>query len=313
MNAPASDKTLHTLPIHEAEAEFFEYSKAANPIGAKLISKVPYQTFPAELCDSGASRLIPLDLSDKLGCSGPATSPGLCANFIRLNQGDSLSLAPNATSQVLYVIEGAGELAYGDISFEWSKGCLIALPGMEATIIKATSDARLYYVHDEPLLRYLGVARTQDRFAPTFYPAAVANAKLREAADDPRAQDRSRVSILLGNRNFPQTRTVTHVLWAMYGIVPPGAVQKPHRHQSIALDFIIDCPKGCYTLVGTQLDENGLIQNPTRVDWEPGLAFVTPPGYWHAHYNESEEEAFLIPIQDAGLQTHLRSLDIRFT
>lgn len=189
----------------------------------------------------------------------------------------------------------------------------MALPGLDAVVLTATEDTRLYYVHDEPLLRFLGVTRTVDRFAPTLYPAEVANAKLREAAEDPRAQDRSRISILLANRNFPQTRTVTHVLWAMYGILPAGSIQKPHRHQSIALDFIIDCPDGCYSLVGTELAADGQIHNPVRVDWSPGLAFVTPPGYWHAHFNESDREAFLIPVQDAGLQTHLRSLDIRFS
>jgi len=36
-------------------------------------------------------------------------------------------------------------------------------------------------------------------------------------------------------------------------------------------------------------------------------------GLWHAHFNESGAPAHLIPIQDAGLQTYLRSLDIRFS
>jgi len=48
------------------------------------------------------------------------------------------------------------------------------------------------------------------------------------------------------------------------------------------------------------------------VDWAPGAAFTTPPGMWHAHYNESDQDAWIIPVQDAGLQTYLRSLDIRF-
>jgi hypothetical protein len=39
---------------------------------------------------------------------------------------------------------------------------------------------------------------------------------------------------------------------------------------------------------------------------------VTPSGFWHAHYNESGAPAYLLPIQDAGLQTYLRTLDIRF-
>ncbi|MPR00846.1 cupin [Pseudomonas sp. MAFF 212408] len=295
------------------DAEYFEYSKAANPISANLISRIPYHSFPAALYDSGPSRVVPLDLSAELGCEGPVTGPGLCANFIRLNAGEALNLHPNATSQVFYVIAGAGTVVQGEHAIEWSAGCFIALPGLLQARFRATQDARLYYVHDEPLLRYLGVTRSTDRFLPTLYPAALANLKLREAADDPRAQDRSRISILLGNRNFPQTRTVTHVLWAMYGILPAGSIQKPHRHQSIALDFIIDCPTGCYSLVGTELDAQGQIHNPVRVDWSPGLAFVTPPGYWHAHFNESDKEAFLIPIQDAGLQTYLRALDIRFS
>jgi gentisate 1,2-dioxygenase len=41
--------------------------------------------------------------------------------------------------------------------------------------------------------------------------------------------------------------------------------------------------------------------------------FATPPGMWHAHFNETDQPAHLIPVQDAGLKTHLRSLDIRFT
>ncbi|HLH28529.1 MAG TPA: cupin domain-containing protein, partial [Acidimicrobiales bacterium] len=56
----------------------------------------------------------------------------------------------------------------------------------------------------------------------------------------------------------------------------------------------------------------GRIVDPVRVDWESGGAFVTPPGLWHSHHNESEEPARLVPVQDAGLHTYLRSLDIRF-
>lgn len=64
--------------------------------------------------------------------------------------------------------------------------------------------------------------------------------------------------------------------------------------------------------MGTELDGNSNIADPIRVDWEAGMAFVTPPGYWHTHFNESNENAYVIPIQDAGLQTWLRTLDIRF-
>ncbi len=147
---------------------------------------------------------------------------------------------------------------------------------------------------------------------PTRFDGAVARARLAEVEQDPGAADRSRVSVLLGNAATPQTLTVTHTLWAMLGILPVDRVQRPHRHQSVALDLITDCAPGCYSLVGSRLDGDGAIVDPVRVEWEAGGAFVTPPGLWHSHHNESGRPAYLVPIQDAGLHTYLRSLDIRF-
>src|SRR5690349_4275472 len=56
------------------DAEWFEYSKAANPIRPSLSPEVPAQAFLPDLYADGPTRLVPLDLSDKLRCSGPATS-----------------------------------------------------------------------------------------------------------------------------------------------------------------------------------------------------------------------------------------------
>jgi gentisate 1,2-dioxygenase len=99
----------------------------------------------------------------------------------------------------------------------------------------------------------------------------------------------------------------------MLGVLPAGRVQRPHRHQSVALDLIVDCRPGCFSLVGPEIDGTGSIVDPERVDWESGGAFVTPPGLWHSHHNESGAPAHLVPVQDAGLHTYLRTLDIRFT
>ena len=167
-------------------------------------------------------------------------------------------------------------------------------------------------MHDAPLLHYLGVLPSEPRFDATHYRGDWLRSELLKLAEQPGSSSSNRLSLLLANRDLPRTRTVTHVLWAMYGIVPPGATQAPHRHQSVALDLIIDCQPGVYTLVGSELNADGSIRNPKRIDWEAGGAFITPPGHWHSHVNESGEPAYLLPIQDAGLQTHLRSLDIRF-
>jgi gentisate 1,2-dioxygenase len=177
---------------------------------------------------------------------------------------------------------------------------------------QAEEDAALYLVHDQPMVRYLGARAEVPTFRPTLYRAEEARAELARAEADPRAKQRSRISVLLANRACNQTLTVTPTLWAMFGILPADDIQAPHRHQSVALDLIIDCQPGCYTLVGKNLDRQGRINNPTRVDWKSFSAFVTPPGLWHAHYNESGAPAYLLPVQDAGLQTWLRTLDIRF-
>jgi gentisate 1,2-dioxygenase len=329
IGADAFDPTVPAPAINVAEygfegrfedwvqdARYFEYSAAANPIGSGHTSSVPIRAFNRDLYLDGPTRIIPLDLSAELGIpGGPATSPALVAHFVRINAGDRIATSPNATSQLYYVISGRGFSAVNGRLVRWEKGDFLTLPANSSAAFHADSgsDAALYWVHDEPLLRHLGAAAIEPRFRPTKFRRADAVARLDEIASRPGANDKSRVSVLLANSAQEQTLTITHVLWAMFGLLPPDQEQRPHRHQSVALDLILDAEPGCYTLLGTRLDERGDIINPTRVNWEAGGAFVTPPGLWHAHFNESGAPAHLIPIQDAGLQTYLRSLDIRFS
>ena len=296
------------------DARYFEYSSAANPIGSGHTSKVPTARFGRDLYADAPTGVIPLDLSKDLGIgAGPATSPGLLASFIRIRARERVTTSPNATSQLYYVLEGRGFAAVNGRLVEWEKGDFLTLPAVSRASFYADSDAVIYWVHDEPMLRYLGAEATEPKFCATKFPRARAVAELDAIAARPGANDKSRVSVLLANAEEEQTLTITHVLWAMFGLLPAGQEQRPHRHQSVALDLILDAKPGCYTLLGTRLDDRGNILNPIRVDWEAGGAFVTPPGMWHAHYNESGAPAHLIPVQDAGLQTYLRSLDIRFT
>ena len=95
------------------DAEYFEYSKAADPIGLKLISRVPYHNFPASLYKDGPTRIVTLDLSKELNVDYPATGPGLLAHFVRVVHGEQQSLNPVATSQLLYVLAGNGTVDAG--------------------------------------------------------------------------------------------------------------------------------------------------------------------------------------------------------
>ena len=297
---------------------YYDYRQAANQVRPGLTEPIRYHHWGAELHGQGPTAVLPLDLSGPLGCEGPATSPGLAANFLRLLPGEGLKAAAAATSSLFYVLRGAGRLerpgdAFGaPLSLNWARGDLFVLPSGADPLLHASEESVLYWVHDAPLLRYLGVLPASPRFTPVHYPAARHEEALQNLLADPTAARSNRLSILLAHGDLPASRTVTHTLWAMVGVVPAGAVQPPHRHQSVALDLIIDCDPGCYSLVGSELGADGAILNPTRLDWEPGGAFITPPGHWHAHVNESGRMARLLPIQDAGLHTHLRSLDIRF-
>ncbi len=303
--APAAENSA------QSEALLFEYSSAADPISSGSVPAIPYAEFAADLYAAGPTRIIPLDLSRALKCSAPASTPSLAASFLRVEAGDALDTRANATSELFYVIRGKGVSTIDEQEIAWSQGDFFTVPGGGARH-RAAETSALYWVNDQPLLDYLGVERKQPRFSSAHYTRAELAKALDRAANDPQAATRSRISLILGNPKCMQTMTVTHVLWAMYGLIEPYTRQLPHRHQSVALDFIIDAQPGCYTLVGTELDRDGNIKNPTRVDWKSGAAFVTPPGHWHEHRNESSARAYLTPIQDAGLHTYLRTLDITF-
>lgn len=297
----------------QRQAELFDYRQAANPVRPGLTEPIPYHQWGPELHRQGPTAILPLDLSALLGCSAPATSPALAASFLRILPGEALKAAASATSALFYVLRGGGTLACDGAQLAWGAGDLFVLPATAAApLLQAEQESVLYWVHDGPLLSYLGVAPASPRFRPTLYPAARLEQELEQLLADPTATRSNRLSLLLANTSFPASRTVSHTLWAMLGVVPAGAVQPPHRHQSVALDLIIDCDPGCYTLVGRELAEDGTIRNPQRIDWQSGGVFVTPPGHWHAHGNDSGRLARLLPIQDAGLHTYLRSLDIRF-
>ena len=292
-------------------AGFREYTQAVDPVSLGVMPQMPLETFSPELYAQPITRVVPLDLSHALATDIPATSPALCAHFIRILPNNSLTLAGEAANELYYVLRGRGTTYHGLGNLRWGPGDFFTMPCGSKTL-QAETDAVLYYVNDAPLLHHLGVEAKKPRFTPTLFTATRADDALQAVRHSPKSAHANRVSVVLVDATNPYTLSATPILWAMLGVLPQGAVQAPHRHQSVALDLVVNCAPGCYTLVGKHIDDQGVIQNPKRVSWQAGMAFTTPPGLWHAHYNESGADAHLVPIQDAGLHTYLRSLDIRF-
>lgn len=291
------------------DAQFFEYTSAADP----NMPRVPFAVFPAREHESGPTRAIAWDLSGELGTEWEATSPALLARFLRILANESLATRARASSEMFYVIRGAGRTSSEHGELEWSQGDLFVMPGAGELVHAASADSALYAVSDEPLLHFLGAEPREPRFRPTLHTAAAMQAELRRVNSEPGAGERNRNGVLLANAAAPATKTLTHSLWSLYNELPAGVVQKAHRHNSVALDLCIAAAPGTYTLIGERLDDQGRIVDGRRMEWMPGAAFTTPPGLWHSHHNESSENALVLPVQDAGLHSWLRTLDIRFS
>lgn len=296
-------------------SRIYEYTSAANP----HLPPVPVLVHPPSLHESGPSAVIPFDVSESLGCKYKATSPNLLAAFIRINPNDRVESQAVATSQAFYVIRGAGRSHFGFGDIEWAEGDMFVVPATSAASgHTATMDSALYWVSDEPLMEYLGVSPNKDKFEPTVFRREQLLAAVENISHEPGVAHRNRMGVLLGNAaTETTTKTLSHVLWSLLNTIAAGDNQRPHRHNSVALDLCVGRAGTAgdgkvYTMMGPELGEDGWVKDPIKMEWVAGGVFITPPGWWHSHHNETGEAAWVLPVQDAGLLTHQRTLDIRF-
>lgn len=299
----------------EEDARIYEYTSAANP----LMKDIPIMYHESILHENGETRIIHFDLSSYIETSYAATSPNLLAAFIRICKDENIKTFANATSQIFYIINGNGNTVVNNNIIEWNKGDLFVIPYTENEIIhNANIDSSIYWISDEPLLNYLNVIPKSPKFNITFF----SNNKMLNEIEIIRSNNENkhlnRLGILLGNKiTENSTKTITHTMWSLLNVLPSNEYQKPHKHNSIALDLCVYAKKDengkIYTLMGKNIDNDGNIIDPIKCCWETGTVFVTPPGWWHSHHNESNEDAYVLPIQDAGLYTYQRTLNIQFT
>jgi gentisate 1,2-dioxygenase len=288
----------------------YEYEKNVNP----YLKPVPITQKNVKDCDYGITFI---NFSELYNVSYKATSPNLLASFIRVEQNNELTFIcdenfANGTSHLFFIIQGNGDLSFDDEKLVLSPGDISISPMFYSLTIKNTGseDLEIYYINDSPLMNYLGSTPVKKNFQPVVYSKDFLLSNL-ERLSNP---NNNRKGILLSNKDTEKvgTNTITHVLWALYNELPPNTIQRPHKHNSVALDLCISCSdsENIYTLIGDEIDENGNIINPTKVNWKQGEMFVTPPGLWHSHNNTGNTFAYILPIQDAGLLLYQRILGI---
>ncbi|CAF3693515.1 unnamed protein product [Rotaria sp. Silwood1] len=249
----------------------------------------------------------PAVISFSLGLDYPASCPNLLAGFIHIKPNDSFKQDSilTCTPLCLYVIRGCGTTKIADEGqVDWSEDDLLVVPYQTQALNHfAHEDTAFYYVHDEPLLKYLRAKPAEKAFTTTIFRSHVLREKVESIREKPGSEHANRLGTLIGNPDISETKSLTHTLWALMNVLPANSLQKPHRHNAVALDLVTYAPKGkCYTLIGYDLNEDGTIRSPTRLEWKSGSAFTTPLGMWHSHHNEStDEDAWILPMQDAGL------------
>ena len=289
----------------------YEYEKNVNP----HLQNVPFYEKDINDCDYDINII---DFSNIFNVSHKSTTPNLLASFIKLMPKQSIELNNNqniefnATSHMFYIIKGNCSIHIDNDEKTVNSGDILISPCFNLMTIKNLSEEELqiYYVNDSPLLNYLGSKADKKIFKAVIYSNEFLIQQLNELSD----KNNNRKGILLSNKDTEELgiNTITPVLWALYNELPSKTTQKPHKHNSVALDLCVKCidNENVYTLIGDELDENGNIINPTKVYWKEGSMFITPPGLWHSHNNHGDTYAYVLPIQDAGLLLYQRILGI---
>ncbi len=292
------------MTIEPKQQKYIEYTQAAN-------IQMP-QILPNPLIDNH-NQLTLFDFAKQLQTPYPATSPNCLVGFINLDNDQTLKCQANATSHIFVIVEGQGYSENDEDSFNWQQGDVVTFAGASPICHRSKSKSKLYWVNDSPLLNYLGVIPARKQFKSCHYPFQEMIQYVEYYNNQANAQKRNRNGVLLASEECLLTQTITPSLWSLYNVLPANTVQLPHRHNSVALDLCLLAPqKGCYTLMSPNIDLTGQLISPERLDWLPGQAFVTPPGWWHSHHNVTNEKAVVFPVQDAGLHTYLRTLFIEF-
>lgn len=276
----------------------YEYTSAAEPVSDKIKPEVfDFSTY------------------NKIGNNEIYKSPTLKINYLNLTSEPFSISNSNSSSHLFYVINGSGSIYFDNNIIRWEKEDILTIPFSKNILIISNDTSKLVWANDEAINEYLGSKAYIKSFKPTLYKREILKKFIKEANQEVGAENRNRNGVLLSNQQITRLgiNTLTHTMWSLLNVINGNTIQKPHRHNSIAIDLCLSAEENkVYTLMGKYLGDDGLIKNPIKRYWKANTIFITPPGWWHSHHNESNTEAWVFPIQDAGLYTYMNTLDIRF-
>jgi gentisate 1,2-dioxygenase len=306
-------KTMSDLPAQEAStpatkaekrARFFNSGNAFNII----LPAVPNAVFadePRRAMDPATpTGVINCDASDEMQCAFPATSPFLLARYARINTGESLSITPKTSGVVHYVIEGEGITEIAGEAISWKSGDVFVAPGgVEMVHTAGDMAAVLWVCGNEPQLNFENLEAPARGNSPTdlvHYTCAEIDRQIDQIYSFPHDEKEPGLALVFSSDKQQDGRNVLPTLTLAMNTLLAGAVQRPHRHNSVAVSLVIQGNK-CFS----QIDG-------VKKDWAPWATTITPPVSVHSHHNGGDERAMFLIVQDGGLFYHARAMGFEF-
>ena len=288
----------------QARALYFNTGNAFN----QKVVEVPDQSFtdePARALNPGSpTGLTVCDRSQQLGTAYPATTPLVLARYARVRAGESLHTEFVASGVIVYVMVGSGSTTCGKEQISWQAGDIVVLPGNVSHRHSTTAvDAVLWIVTNEPQLAFEHLRGPAEGDAPTdvvHFPAQEIERQIDLLYKIGRGNDIAGSALILSSTRQEASRNALPTLMAAMNSLPPGASQRAHRHNSVAVSLVI-AGEQCHSMVDGR-----------RKDWAPWATTVTPPTAAHAHFNGGEKWARFLIIQDGGLYNYTRALGFEF-
>ena len=268
---------------------------------------VPRHIFLAErdraFAPATRTGLIDLDLSAVLELEYPATTPLIMARYARILAGESLTTAFRSSGEIYHVRQGRGRTGGLNDRIDWKAGDSFFLPGGRNWTHSAEGDVVLWVVTNEPQLAFLGLEPPSPEGgsgAPVHFLGEQIDAELAALHNSPDADSMPGFAVVFSSESMEEKRNIHPTMTLAMNSLPPGKVQRPHHHNSVAVTICLE-GEGCYSITDGE-----------RIDWVRNAVFVTPPGAVHSHHNEGPAQARFLIVQDGGIHYHCRTMGFAY-
>ena len=301
----------HVLDASEAKSVFEQRARYDSPANIFTVKRpaVPKHVFVDEIeqamAADTATGWIALDVGARMGFDYPATTPMMLGRYATVRAGETLTGHFRASGEIYYGIAGSGSASKAGETIAWAAGDVFALPGGgETELTGGTDGAVLFQVTNEPELTFHGLDAPSPENAPTqaaHYPDAEIRHQMALVHDEQKADPNvTGLALHFSSERREKIRDIHPSIALAMNSLDGNEVQRPHRHNSVAMTLPIQCKK-VYSVIEGE-----------RVDWHQYAIMITPPADLHEHHNEGDEMMRSLVVQDGGLYYHLRTIGFSF-